>query len=148
MSLDFPCKLAEGKLPRSVAEQLAECFTRAWDKSVVITVKEVHRNRRPNKRKYYFGVVVAKVCAALREAGNSMDDEETHTFLKREVGKLKKAVILPTGEIKYTLRSYMDLTPREESDYITACVAWCAEMGIDIPPPDIYHSTHKEPTHD
>lgn len=149
MTLEFPAKLAEGQLPRAVAEQLALALRQAWDKHVVVTVKELARAPRPNKRRYYFAVVVRNVCLALREAGNSMDEEETHFFLKREVGKLRKVVILPTGEVRYTLRSYTDLTPKEESDYLTACVAWCAEMGIDVPPPDPFHNsqpTHKEPT--
>ena len=140
-ALEFPAKLSEGRLPRTVAEQLAAALRQAWDKRVVITVKEVVGNRRPNKRKYYFAVVVRNVCLALRDAGNSIDEEETHVFLKGEVGKLNKYVVLPDGEVKYTLRSYRDLTPKEESDYLSACAAWCAEMGVDCPPPDPFHDT-------
>ncbi len=152
MTLEFPAQLTDGRLPRPVAEQLARCLKGLGDKRVVLTVKEVHRNRRANKRRYYFGVVVRNVCLALREAGNTVDEEETHVFLKREVGKLRKVLVLPiTGEVVYTVRSYTELTPTEEGDYLAACLAWCAEMGIDIPPPDTLHDpqptpTHKEPT--
>ena len=146
-ALEFPAQLSEGRIPRPVAEQLAAALKRAWDKRVLITVKEVARNRRPNKRKYYFAVIVRNVCLALRDAGNAIDEEGTHTLLKQEVGKLRQVVVLPDGEIKYTLRSYRDLTPKEEGDYLSACLAWCAEMGIDCPPPDPFHTANQPGDH-
>ena len=92
-------------------------------------------------------MVVRNVCLALRDAGNVIDEEGTHVYLKAEVGKLRKVLVLPDGEIKYTLRSYTELNPKEESDYLSACVAWCADMGIDCPPPDPFHPSTKDTSH-
>ncbi len=137
----FTARVTGGKLPRPVAEEVASALARLDGLRAVVTVAEAPKPRRPNKRKYYFAVVVRNVCLALRDAGNAIDEEGAHTLLKQEVGKLRQVVVLPDGEIKYTLRSYRDLTPKEEGDYLAACTAWCAEMGIDCPPPDPFHHT-------
>ena len=137
-----------GRLPKAVGDGLRHALQALEGKRARVTVAEAPKPRRPNKRRYYFSCVVATVCRALRDAGNVMDEEETHTFLKAEAGRLRKVCVLPTGEIKYTLRSYRDLQPREESDYLTACLAWAAQMGIEIPPPDTYHNQREGTHHD
>lgn len=142
MDFTFTVLLGE-KLERDV-EHIGDVLAKYEGKRVVVSIKEAPKPQKPNKRRYYFACIVSAVHQALREAGNIMDEQETHILLKRDVGKLRKTVWLPNGEQTVTLRSYRDLTPKEEGDYITACTVWATELGIDIPPPNTdLHNTVK-----
>ncbi len=133
--MDFPFTVLDGRPPSEVTQRINNVLKTMNGQRAVISVKIASKPGRPNKRRYYFAAIVRPVCQALREAGNVMNEEETHTFLKREAGKLKKAIVMSDGKVKYTLKSYKELTPTEESNYLQACTVWATEMGIEIEPP-------------
>lgn len=129
-------KLDHGQLPREATERLRHVLLSLDGKPVRVTVEEVKRRRSSNQNAYYWGVVVAMVTQLFRDAGNMVDAEDVHRFLKLRVGKLAQVVVLPDGEVVKSLGSTAKLSTQEFELYMERVRAWAAEHNCFIPLPN------------
>lgn len=132
---DFTATVSEGKLPRTVSEKIAALIRSLDGKRVTVTVKEAKRKRSTQANAFYWAAVIPPIVQKLREAGNMVDAEDVHNYLKDEVGKLRRVIVLPDGEIKRIPGSTANLTTAEFQAYLIAVTTWAAEHGIEIEPP-------------
>lgn len=133
---EYPCRVVNGLLPPDVGRALRALLKGLDGKWVVLSVREKKRPSSLPQKKYYFSVIVPLVTALLREHGNDVDEEETHLYLKAEVGRLKKVVTDPSGVRKTTVQSVAKLTTEEMEGYLERVRAWAAENGLQVPRPN------------
>lgn len=135
--VEFTCRVANGRIPPKTAEQIAKVVRNADGKQIIITLAEVKRKRSNQQNAYYWGVVVQAVLEVFREAGNMVDADDVHLFLKLHVGKLAQVIVTPGGKVIKSLGSTAKLSTVEFSNYIERIRAWAMEvLDIDIPSPD------------
>ena len=133
---EFRGLVSGGRLPAAEERELSALLARMEGKPVVVTVKEVKRRRSNDQNGYYWGVVVPAVTAMFRDAGNYVDENDTHEFLKLRVGKISRVIVTPDGEVHKSLGSTAKLSVSEFADYVARVRAWAAEHGCDIPEPN------------
>lgn len=131
-SLEFVGFIKEGQFAPVVRDQVANGLKQFEGKRVAVTIKEVKRRRSNSQNAFYFGFVVPPIVAMLRSYGNDVGNDEVHDYLKQEVGKLNRVIVLPDGEVKRVTGSTTTLTTGEFSDYIEKCLAFAAEHGLEI----------------
>lgn len=135
-ALELPFVAAEGRIPTHVWERLGEAVSHLPGKRFVLSLKEVKRKRSLSQNAYYWGVVVAEITRMFRDAGNYVDDEDVHEFLKLRVGKLSRTIVTPDGEVHKSLGSTTKLSTMEFEVYLERVRAWSAEFGCVIPLPN------------
>ncbi|WP_020469687.1 recombination protein NinB [Zavarzinella formosa] len=135
-SLDFPAIVTHGRLPEEVARQIGAVLRQLDGKRVVVSVKEAKRSRSKNQNAYYWSCVIPPIVDMFRDAGNYADAEDVHEFLKSEVGKLKRVLVTPDGEVKTAPGSTAKLNTMEFEVYLETVRAWAAEYRIEIPLPN------------
>ncbi len=132
-AIEFTGLVTDGKLPEATAKRIGQTIRAFNGKSVFISIKEVKRRRSRNQNAYYFGVVIPPILAEFREAGNAVDSEDVHSYLKQHVGKLKRKIVTPDGEILEAVASTAGLTTMEMEAYLERVRAWAVEvLGIAI----------------
>lgn len=136
MKAEFVSKVDGGKLHTEVAANICRVLRLADGKRVKIVITEAKRRPSNNQQRYYHGLVVPMVMEMFKEAGNVVNADEVHTYLKAYVGKLTATVDLPNGSKAVVLRSTTDLSKAEFENYMTQCRVWAAEMGCQIPEPN------------
>lgn len=135
-TLEFIGLVKDGKLPDAVRVQIGDAVKQFDGKRVSVVIKEVKRRRSSNQNGYYFGCVIPPIVAMLRAYGNDVDADDVHDYLKQEVGKLNRIVVLPDGEVKKVLGSTRNLTTLEFEAYLEKCRAFAAEHGVEIKLPN------------
>lgn len=123
--------LPDGSLPPGAAD----IFKNYASQSLRVGIQDITNNRSLSQNAYYWGFVVEPIRKKLVEHGNEVDDLDVHEYLKSEVGKIKKNVVFPDGEIKEFCSSKR-LSKEEFSDYIVKIIAWAEQWEIDIPLPE------------
>jgi hypothetical protein len=134
--LEIPFLATDGRIPSLVWERLAGAVSRLPGKRFIITLKEQKRKRSVNQNAYYWGVVVAAITQMFRDAGNYVDGEDVHEFLKLRVAKLSRMIVTPDGEVHKSLGSTTKLSTMEFEVYLERVRAWAAEYGCIIPLPN------------
>lgn len=125
-----------GRLPQKVLYEI-ECYAaRTIGKQISITIGAVTNKRSNQQCRFYFGIVVPMIKEMFEEAGNVVDSDDVHCFLRAHVGKLVNRVVSPDGTTKNVLKSSTKLTTMEFEDYLTKIRAWAAEQGVIIPLPN------------
>lgn len=135
-TIEFESPVERGHFTSTVREQIALAMRRMEGKRMKVKLSEVKRACTAPQKRYYWGVVIPAVHQMLNDAGNIMDAEEVHVFLKMHVGKLVKTISVPGGMTKKIVRSIADTETPEFSAYLEAIWAWAAQMGCDIPSPN------------
>jgi hypothetical protein len=136
-ALEFVCPVIGGRLPDRDAKRIGEAIRKLDGKRVVVSIEELKKKRSGQQNRYYFGVVVKLITDAFRDAGNMVNAENVHEFLKAEVGKLSQVLVTADGEVFRGPGSTAKLTTTEFSNYIEAVRAWAAEiLDLQIPSPD------------
>jgi hypothetical protein len=135
-SIEIEATISNGHFPAKERLRLSDAMRRMEGRRVAVKLYEPEAHSSNPQRRYYFSVIVQRYLEAFREAGNVMDKDEMHLWLKQEVGKLWKEVLSPDATRSRVLRSYRDLSTKEAEDYHTLCRARGAELGIDIPEPN------------
>lgn len=136
-ALEFTCPVVDGRIPERDAKRIGECIRKLDGKRVAISVQEVKRTRSSQQNRYYWGCVVKHVTDAFRDAGNMVNAEDVHDFLKQHVGKLSQVLVTMEGEVLRGPGSTAKLTPTEFGNYVEAVRAWAADMlDLKIPSPD------------
>ena len=105
-------------------------------KRLIITLKEQKRKRSLNQNSYYWGYVLPPLVAMFRDAGNNVDAEDVHSYLKEHVGKLKQVFVTADGEILTGAGSTAKLSTVEMEVYLEKVRAWATEYGVAIPLPN------------
>ncbi|QEL19315.1 recombination protein NinB [Limnoglobus roseus] len=137
--IEFTGRVENGRLPQHVSEKVAATIRKHEGKHLILTVAERKRTRSGQQNRYYWGCVVAGVTEMFRDAGNMVDADDVHEFLKQHVGKLSQVVVTPDGEVMHTIGSSAKLTTMEFSDYVERIRAWAIQYGLDIPSPDEHY---------
>jgi hypothetical protein len=136
---EFISPVVSGRFPEPDARRIGDAIKRLDGKKVLVTVAEVKRVRTTQQNRYYWGCVVKLITDAFRDAGNMVNAEDVHEFLKAEVGRLSQVLVTRDGEVLRGPGSTAKLTTTEFSNYIEVVKAWAAEvLGLAIPSPDEY----------
>lgn len=122
-----------GRLPLEMAAKIAALVRSMDGKKLCFSISEVKRRRSGNQNRYYWGVVIPPIVQVFREAGNSVDAEDVHSYLKEHVGKLSQVLVTPDGEVLRSLGSTAKLSTMEMETYLEKVRCWAAEtLGIEI----------------
>ena len=127
--MEYTGLVTGGKLPPEVGSRLATAIRAMEGKRIRIAVSEVKRGRSNNQNAYMWGVVLPPIVEMFREAGNNVDAEDVHSYLKQHVGKLKQVLVSPEGEVFTAVGSTAKLSTVEFELYLERVRAWAAEMG-------------------
>lgn len=131
-------RVENGKMPLWIWDAIQKMAPGYEGKNLIVTIREQKRKRSLNLNAFYWGFVVEPIMQMLRHAGNNYDLEDTHEFLKAEVGRLSQVLVLPDGEVKKTPGSTKKMTGSEMVLYIEKIRAWAAEFGLEIAFPNEY----------
>lgn len=126
----------DGKLPQGVAKAISAILAASAGKAVRIVISPYKKRRSTNQNAYYWAVVIPPILAMFREAGNNVDAEDVHEFLKENVGKLRQVFVTPDGEVLSGTGSTARLTTMEMEVYLEKVRAWAAEFDLAIPLPN------------
>ncbi len=135
-SLEFSVLVSGGQLSDQTAKQIASAIRSFDGKRVTVTIREQKRRRSTQANAYYWSCVIPPIVTMFREAGNMVDADDVHLFLKLRVGKLAQVFVTPDGEVIKSLGSTAKLSVSEFQDYIARIKAWAAEHGVLIPDPN------------
>lgn len=136
-ALEFVCPVVDGRLPERDAKRIGSAIRGLDGKRVVISIEEAKKTRSSQQNRYYWGVVVKLITDTFRDAGNMVNAEDVHDFLKQHVGKLSQVLVTAEGEVFRGPGSTARLTTTEFSNYIEAVRAWAADvLDLKIPSPD------------
>lgn len=136
-ALEFLCPVVDGRLPEREAKRIGEAIRKLDGKRIVVSLQEVKKTRSSQANRYYWGVCVKLITDAFRDAGNMVNSDDVHDFLKSEVGKLSQVLVTVEGEVFRGPGSTTKLTTTEFSNYIEAVKAWAADrLDLKIPSPD------------
>lgn len=135
-AIEFESQVERGHFMPAVRLQITDAMKRMEGKRVRLKLSEVKRKCSTPQKRYYWGIIIPAVLQMFTDAGNVVDAEEVHVFLKMHVGKLVKVVTAPGGECKKIVRSITDTETPEFSTYLETVWAWAASMGCDIPMPN------------
>jgi hypothetical protein len=134
--LDIPFQATGGKIPALVWQRLGDAVARMDGTRLVLTLKEQKRRRSLNQNAYLWGVVYPPIVAMFRDAGNSVDADDVHSYLKEHVGKLKQVFVTADGEVLTGSGSTAKLSTMEMEGYLERVRAWAAEHGVAVPLPN------------
>jgi hypothetical protein len=139
--IEYVCRVDEnGRIPRSVSEDIGKIFGRMKGKEVSISIKKA-RKQRTNKQNAYYWCVVTYI---LEETGNThLDPEEFHEWLKEHVGGLVTYFTGPDGVRNKVVRSSRNLSTAEFSEYVEKVIAWAASFEIIVPPANEHLTSFK-----
>ncbi|WP_020474203.1 recombination protein NinB [Zavarzinella formosa] len=128
-ALEFSTLVENGRLPDHVARKVGAAIRQFTGKRIVISVREAKRGRSLAQNALLWSCVYPPIVAAFREAGNMVDAQDVHEFLKQRVGRLRQVIVCPkTGEVMMGPGSTRRLSKTEMTDYIHNVVAWAAEV--------------------
>jgi NinB protein len=135
-AVEFTGKVSDGRMTKAFWERVCGVICRLDGKQVIVSIREVKRRRSNNQNAFYWGVVVEMVTQMFRDAGNYVDPEDVHDFLKLRVGKLAQVIVTPDGEVVKSIGSTAKLSTVEFEMYIEKIRAWAAGFDLLIPLPN------------
>lgn len=140
VSATFECTdtIMNGKLSPAISQSIAGVMRRMEGRKVSIAIKEARKSRSNKQNAYYWSVVVPAITQMFLDAGNDMDKEQVHEFLKLHVGSLKTVVTQPNGVKLTVARSSTRLNTAEWEEYCEKIRAWAAQFGVQVPLPNEY----------
>ncbi|MDA7514223.1 hypothetical protein N8508_00380 [bacterium] len=151
MKLTYYSEVKNGSISNSAS--IRNAIHSFEGKRIEISIQIAKKKRSVEQNRYYYGVVVPIVTAALIDSGVRVTDGNTHDFLKLEF--LKYDVPTENGEYITMVKSTTELSTSEFMDYTAEIQQWAAEfLGIEIPNPneqmklDIIDIAENEWTHD
>lgn len=124
------------KTPLTAADRVLISQTCNQWPMACVEVREAKRTRSKLQNSFYWGCVIPTVCAMFHDAGQPVDPDDVHEYLKSEVGKLTRKLTLPDGETKTINGSTAKLSAADFENYLTAVRAWAAHYGCIIPMPN------------
>lgn len=110
-------------------------------KRVEITVSKARVRASNQQRRYWFGVVVALVQAAMLAMGNAMSKESVHEALKYWLSEMRPdllidEIIIDDETVLPRLKSITELSTVQFMELVETAQQWAAEnLDIQIPSP-------------
>ena len=135
LKIELRSRVLGGRVSPSVREQLMNFIIGSEGKEISIMLSRVGKKRTNKQNAFYWGVVIPMVTEFMQEAGNDVDGEDVHLYLKGEVGKLREVIHLPSGEIAMITQTSTQLSTQEWEIYIEKIRRWAAEFSLLIPFP-------------
>lgn len=135
-ALQFTAPIQNGWIPGHMDKLLRGAVAKAEGKKVTITVKPYRKSRSNPQNAFYWGVVVPLIRRMFEDAGNTMNDEDVHCFLRAHVGGLTNIVHTPDGLARNVLKSSTALTTIEWEMWMEKIRAWAAPFDVVIPLPN------------
>lgn len=111
-------------------------------KRVEITVSKARVRRSNEQNRYWFGVVIPLIQAALLSLGNAMSKESVHEALKYWLSEMRPDLLIDEitvdGEtVLPRLKSTTELSTVQFMELVETAQQWAAEnLDIQIPSPD------------
>lgn len=136
-SVKFTGRITGGHLPKELRESIARVIRSLEGKVISVEIKVKRKPTSLKQHAFYRDAVLPLVTAFMNEEGNNMSEEETHEYLKRDVGKLVKRVKSPlTGEWVYITRSMAEVSSSETEAFIEQIRATFAPFSLHVPRPN------------
>jgi hypothetical protein len=95
---------------------------------IAVTVKRYRRKRSDRQNRYYFGQVVPRIAERC-----GYDKQEMHELLAMRFLRVEDDPITGSPRRKRT----PDTDTAEFTEYLDHCIQFGAELGAEIPPPDM-----------
>lgn len=136
MKVVINSRVENNKLARN-RKMLAHVITEFNGKDITITIVNKRKVRSSPQNRYYWGVVVVLIQAAMLESwGERYNKEEIHEMLKSKFLYTEK-VNEATGEIIQMGRSTTDNTTAQQEEYHIDCREFAKEwFNVEIPLPN------------
>jgi len=128
----FTGRIKKGKLLLEDEEAFQKNLALMEGKEVILSIRELQKERSRQEEKYYHGVVVEMIADTM-----SIQHDEAHDFLRSLFLKTEESCILQDGTVlRYErIRSTTELDDKEYREYWNKCVNWAAlptEDGLNI----------------
>ncbi len=133
MGLQFTGEVKQGHMPAPMRMGIKTALERMEGKRITVKISRVHKKRSVNQNDYYFGYVVPKAIEVFLLAGDIVDEDYVHKFMKMELGGMKVRSKL-TGQWIPTSSTEASTISWEE--WMTNIRKWAAENGIQIEEPN------------
>tara|TARA_R110000868_G_scaffold149088_1_gene371329 strand:+ start:359 stop:814 length:456 start_codon:yes stop_codon:yes gene_type:complete len=146
VNIVFYSSVERGHLSNDCRQKIQNALHSLEGRPVKITIEQRKKLRSQNQNAFYWAVIIPLIVNVFNEYGNNVDAEQVHEFLKDEVGKLSKIIILPNGEKKKISGSTAELGTMGFEDYLTKVRVWAGEvLEIELPFPNenIYNNLNK-----
>ncbi len=135
MTIDFEPEA--GRVPKHVSLAVMDVVKGQDGQPLNMVIKTRKRYSSDKQRKYYYGVLIARIQGfILSQGGKYIDADDLHAYFMVEVGKFTRERHLGHGEIAMIRRSYTDLSTAEAEEYHLKLRRWGAERGLDLPEPN------------
>lgn len=106
-------------------------------KHCIIHIYEFEQDKTLPQLGYYWGIVLPEITTGINELGAQWTEDQTHTYLKSELGFNDVYYDPITGEEKYNVRSLSDYSIDEMSMYIDSCITWAKDfLAVSVSPAD------------
>lgn len=135
-ALEFEGIVSNGHLPPPIRSNIMSAIQRMEGKNVAIRISEPSRQRSTRQNRFYWGVIVPMVTQMFVDAGNNVNRDEVHEYLKQYIGKLTIVMETPDGFKRTVTRSSKELDTAEAEEYFEKIRAWAAGFGMQIPLPN------------
>lgn len=134
---EWICKVTPaGHLPGKERLAIDDCIRGLGGKQIVVKVAQYAKPRSNPQNRYYWGVVIPAITEMFVDAGNYVDHQDVHEFLKLRVGKLAQVFVTKDGEVMKGLGSTAKMTTVKFEEYLTKVRAFAAEYGVQIAEPN------------
>lgn len=126
----------DGTLADFTKKAISELIAKMAGKKLKITIAVYKRKRSNPQNAFYFGVIVPLVRQMFLDAGNDITSDEAHYFIKKEVWRHVKTIVLPDGKTKEVVDTSTKLTTAEWENFMEKTRAWAAEFDLMLPFPN------------
>ena len=134
--VEFTCPVNAGRIPVEVSQNLRSTLEKLNGKTAKITIQEKRKTRSLSQNAFYFGVVIPAIQHMFFEAGQPVDEQVVHEYLKRHVGNLTRTLQTPDGKQAAVTRSSTELDTIEWELFIEQIRAWAAQWNTEVPFPN------------
>lgn len=122
-----------------VREAIALTMKQFEGKRIKVTIEEEKKKRTNKQNGFYWAAVIPPIRQLFESGGATVDDEDVHLWLRRNVGKLTRVITDPDGNTWAATRSSTSLSTIEFEEYIEKIREWAINLGVNIPFPDEFY---------
>lgn len=135
--LFFYTSVRKGVIGKRIQSRINAFIEQLNGRSIYVEIGPVYGGRSNNQNRYYWGVIVRVLKAAILEAwGDDLSSDEVHDILKKECNYIER-VNVSTGEILKIPRSTTNQSTVEAEDYYERCRRWIYEwFNLVVPLPN------------
>lgn len=136
-------KIKEGKLIWEVPELYRQNILELEGQEITMVIKKRHNKPTPSQYGYYRGAILMSCFQS--EMFSSMDSKDAIHELYFAPKFLSYVTLAEIGgkpiEVK-RVRSLADLHKDEVTEFISRVLEECRELGVDVPPSEIFYSKY------